>query len=160
MGDALSICLLQSRGFNEDGFAETHPHGTLGRRLLVKVTDVMSGLSDAPVVHRNILVKEALVTISTAGLGFVVVVDGERRPLGVFTDGDLRRCLDRDIDIQKVSIAEVMTKAFAVIKDSQLAVAAVDLMERRKISTLPVIDNDGRLVGALNMRQRLQAGVV
>lgn len=160
LGDALAICLLESRGFTAEDFAETHPHGALGRKLLVTVKDVMSPIQQTPVIEKYVLIKEALVTISSAGMGFVVIVDEQRRPIGVFTDGDLRRCLDRDIDIKSVSISSVMTTTFSTVKLTQLAVKAVDIMEHKKISTLPVVDENALLVGAINMRQLLQAGIV
>lgn len=159
-GDALAICLLNARGFTENDFAETHPHGTLGRKLLANVSDIMTALENAPVINKDLSIKEVLLIISSAGLGFVVVVDAENKPIGVFTDGDLRRCLDRDLDIKVASIYEVMSKTFTTIKDNQLAVEAVELMEQHEISTLPVVNSDGLLVGAINMRQLLQAGVV
>lgn len=159
-GDALAVCLLNARGFTENDFAETHPHGTLGRKLLVNVSDIMTSLDDAPVISEELSIKDTLLIISSVGLGFVVIVDAENKPIGVFTDGDLRRCLDRDLDIKVVSIYEVMSKTFTMIKKSQLAVEAVELMEQHEISTLPVIGSEGELVGAINMRQLLQAGVV
>lgn len=159
-GDALAICLLKARGFTENDFAETHPHGTLGRKLLVSISDIMSRLENAPVVDKDLLIKEALLIISAAALGFVIVVDSDNKPIGVFTDGDLRRCLDRDLDIKIVLISEVMSKTFVKVENNQLAVVAVELMEHHEISTLPVVNSDGVLVGAINMRQLLQAGVV
>lgn len=159
-GDALAVCLLNARGFTEDDFAETHPHGTLGRKLLINVSDVMTPFDSAPVISKDLSIKEALLIISSAGLGFVNIIDAENKPIGVFTDGDLRRCLDRNLDIKTVSIYEVMSKVFTIINDNQLAVEAVELMEQHEISTLPVIDGEGILVGAINMRQLLQAGVV
>lgn len=159
-GDALAICLLNARGFTKDDFAATHPHGTLGRKLLVSVSDIMMPLADAPVINENLSIKETLLIISSIGLGFVVIVDEKNKPIGVFTDGDLRRCLDKDLDIKKASVYDVMSKKFTCIKDEQLAVEAVELMEQHEISTLPVINSDGFLAGAINMRQLLQSGVI
>jgi len=160
LGDALAICLLTSRGFTENDFAETHPHGALGRKLLVGVKDVMSHFDDAPVITNDMLIKDALLIISSASLGFVIVVDSKTKPIGVFTDGDLRRCLDRDLDIKTVLISEVMSKTFTVIEINQLAVEAVELMEQHNISALPVVNSAGELVGAINMSQLLNAGIV
>jgi len=160
LGDALAICLLQARGFTQDNFAETHPHGVLGRRLLVGVSDVMSKMDHVPIIQQNLVVKDALYAMSQGGMGFVVIVNADSQVIGVFTDGDLRRCLDKDIDIKTTFINDVMVKVFATIRANQLAVEAVDLMEKHKISALPVLDEEGKLVGALNMRQLLQAGVV
>ena len=160
LGDALAICLLQTRGFTQDCFAQTHPHGALGRRLLVGVSDVMSNIDQTPVVQQNLIVKDALFSMSKGGMGFVVIVNGDLQPIGVFTDGDLRRCLHQDVDIKFTPITEVMGKHFIAVRASQLAVEAVALMEKHKISALPVLGDAGDLVGALNMRQLLQAGVV
>jgi len=160
LGDALAICLLTSRGFTENDFAETHPHGALGRKLLVSVKDVMSHFDDAPVIDNDMLIKDALLIISSASLGFVIVVDSQTKPIGVFTDGDLRRCLDQDLDIKTVLISEVMSKIFTVIEINQLAVEAVELMEQHNISALPVVNSAGELVGAINMSQLLNAGIV
>jgi arabinose-5-phosphate isomerase len=160
LGDALAVCLLKASGFTQNNFAETHPHGTLGRRLLVGVSDVMSKGDKVPVIKQNMVVKDALLTMSKGGMGFVVIVDAHHLPIGVFTDGDLRRCLHKDIDIKFTPITEVMGRHFITVQDSQLAVEAVALMEKHKISALPVLGDSGDLVGALNMRQLLQAGVV
>ena len=160
LGDALAVCLLQAANFTEDNFAETHPHGALGRRLLVGVRDVMSRLEDAPVTAPHTRIKDALFIMSKAAMGFVMVVDENSRPIGVFTDGDLRRCLDRDVDIKAVPISDVMIRSFVSISEDLLAAAAVDLMEKHKVSALPVLHADGTLAGAVNMRQLLQAGVV
>lgn len=160
LGDALAICLLTSRGFTENDFAETHPHGALGRKLLVSVKDVMSHFDDAPVIDNDMLIKDALLIISSASLGFVIVVDSQTKPIGVFTDGDLRRCLDQDLDIKTVLISEVMSKIFTVIEINQLAVEAVELMEQHNISALPVVNSVGELAGAINMSQLLNAGIV
>jgi arabinose-5-phosphate isomerase len=160
LGDALAVCLLKAAQFTENDFAATHPHGMLGRRLLVGVRDVMASLDHAPVIRPDNRVKDALFTMSKGAMGFIVIIDDIGKPLGVFTDGDLRRCLDRDVDIKTTCIADVMISDFVSIRDDQLAVAAVDLMEKHKVSALPVLGSDGRLAGALNMRQLLQAGVV
>lgn len=160
LGDALAICLLQAADFSPNDFARTHPHGALGRRLLVGVRDVMARPPLTPVTRPSQIVREALFAMSKGGMGFLVAVDEAGYPVGVFTDGDLRRSLDRDIDIKTTCIADVMNKAFATIRVDELAVAAVDLMEKKKISALPVVNADGTLAGAINMRQLLQAGVV
>lgn len=160
LGDALSMCLHQARGFTAEMFAETHPHGTLGRQLLVSIADVMVTGANVPIVRQDTLIRDSLVLMSKAGLGFINVLDAHDTLVGVFTDGDLRRLLDRDVDIKKTQISEVMTKDFVSIRKDQLAVSAVDLMERHKVSALPVVDEAGFIAGALNMRQLLQAGVV
>lgn len=160
LGDALAVCLLKASGFTQNNFAETHPHGSLGRRLLVGVSDVMSKGDQIPVIQQKLVVKDALFSMSKGGMGFVVIVDAHHLPVSVFTDGDLRRCLHKDIDIKCTPITEVMGKHFIAVRASQLAVEAVALMEQHKISALPVLGDAGDLVGALNMRQLLQAGVV
>jgi arabinose-5-phosphate isomerase len=161
LGDALAVALLELRGFTAHDFAATHPHGTLGRRLLLTVDAVMVRDADVPYIASGATVREALVPMSAAGLGFVCVVrptDGTA--IGVFTDGDLRRTLDRDLDIRAVRIDDVMNTCFSSVPAQALAVVAVDLMERQKVSALPVLDESGRPVGALNMRILLQAGVI
>lgn len=160
LGDALAVFLLKASGFTQNNFAETHPHGSLGRRLLVGVSDVMSKGDQIPVIQQKLFVKDALFSMSKGGMGFVVIVDAHHLSVGVFTDGDLRRCLHKDIDIKFTPITEVMGRHFIAVRASQLAVEAVALMERHKISALPVLGDAGDLVGALNMRQLLQAGVV
>lgn len=160
LGDALAVCLLKATGFTAEDFAQTHPHGALGRRLLVAVDDVMCHLDQAPVVTEGVVIKDALFTMSRSGMGFVVVVDADGRAVGVFTDGDLRRCLDRDVDVKTTRITEVMVRSFSSIGQHRLAAEAVSLMEQYKVSALPVLDRSGSLAGAINMRQLLQAGVV
>ena len=160
LGDALAMCLLEARGFTAEMFAVTHPHGTLGRKLLVSIADVMVTGAGVPTARDTATIREALVGMSKAGLGFVNVLDAKDSLVGVFTDGDLRRALDRDIDIKHEPLAAVMAHKFTTVKVSQLAVEAVELMEHYKISGLPAVDDAGRLVGALNMRLLLQAGVV
>lgn len=160
LGDALAICLLKRRGFTAGDFAETHPHGTLGRRLLLTIGSVMVRGTDVPIVKAGSTVREALVPMSTSGLGFACVVDETGSVRGVFTDGDLRRMLDRDLDTRRVTVDAVMTRRFLSVTADMLAVQAVDLMEQRKVSALPVLDAAGQAVGALNMRILLQAGVI
>lgn len=160
LGDALAVCLLQVSGFSQNDFAETHPHGALGRKLLLGVRDVMADIDQVPSISPDKNIKEVLLPMTRGGMGFVVIVDGAQKPVGVFTDGDLRRCLDRDVDIKTTCVADVMSQRFSSIKDDQMAVKAVELMERKKISALPVLNADDTLAGAVNMRQLLQAGVV
>lgn len=160
LGDALAMCLLEARGFTAEMFAVTHPHGTLGRKLLVSIADVMVTGAEVPTGRDTTAIREALVSMSKAGLGFVNVLDARDTLVGVFTDGDLRRVLDRDIDIKRELLGSVMVREFVAVKASQLAVEAVELMEQHKISAMPVVNDVGSLVGALNMRLLLQAGVV
>lgn len=160
LGDALAMCLLQARGFTAEMFAVTHPHGTLGRRLLVAIADVMVTGASVPLARQDTTIRDSLVVMSKAGLGFVNVLDADGALVGVFTDGDLRRALDRDVDIKRETLATVMARRFVTARSTQLAAEAVELMDQHKISAMPVLDHDGKLVGSVNMRLLLQAGVV
>lgn len=160
LGDAIAMCLAQARGFTAEMFAETHPHGALGRRLLLTVADVMVTGADNPIAHVSASIREALVTMTQAGLGYVNVMNDDRRLVGVFTDGDLRRVIDSDVNIKIATLGAVINPTFVTIKSSKLAVEAVEMMETYKISSMPAVDDSGCLVGALNMRILLQAGVV
>jgi arabinose-5-phosphate isomerase len=160
LGDALAMCLIEARGFTADQFALTHPHGALGRRLLATASDIMATGEQIPIACGDQTIREVLVVMSRAGLGFVIVITPDGAVAGVFTDGDLRRTLDRDLDIRSTLVSEVMARSFVSVRHSQLAVEAVELMDKHKISSLPVLDDEGLLVGALNMRVLLQAGVV
>ena len=160
MGDALAIALLQARGFSAEDFARSHPGGRLGRRLLLRIGDVMHTGADVPRVGADQSVSGALVEMTRARLGMTAVVDGNDRVLGVFTDGDLRRTLEGGIDMNRVRIEEVMTRDCATVSPELLAAEAVNLMQRRAISALPVVDGAMRLVGALNVHDLLRAGVL
>ncbi|MEW9897432.1 KpsF/GutQ family sugar-phosphate isomerase [Chitinivorax sp. PXF-14] len=160
LGDALAIVLLDRRGFGADDFAMTHPGGSLGRRLLVHVRDIMHEGEALPAVSADTLLKDALFEMSRKGLGMTAIVDAERRVLGVFTDGDLRRVLNRDVDLKATPVGEVMSANPRRIGPEKLAAEAVQIMEANKIGGLLVCDPDGRLVGALNMQDLLRAGVV
>ncbi len=160
MGDALAVALLDARGFSADDFARTHPGGSLGRRLLVHVRDVMHGGGDLPRVSLDATLKTALFEMTQKGLGMTAVVDAAGRVAGLFTDGDLRRALERPLDLQQANIADLMTKNPKTIRVEELAVAAVEKMDTLKINGLLVVDADNTLVGALNMHDLLKAGVV
>ncbi|MBK1672516.1 D-arabinose 5-phosphate isomerase [Ectothiorhodospira shaposhnikovii] len=160
MGDALAVALLEARGFTADDFARSHPGGRLGRRLLLHVADIMHTGERIPVVRADAPLGDALLEISRQGLGMTTVVDEQRRLIGVFTDGDLRRTLDRGVDVHATTIGEVMTRQFKTAAATMLAAEALKIMEDHKISALPVLDEGQRLVGALNMHDLLRAGVV
>jgi len=160
MGDALAIAVLEARGFTEEDFARSHPGGTLGRRLLLHVEDVMRKGDDLPAVSPEASLSDGLLEMSRKGLGMTTVVDGSRRVLGIFTDGDLRRTLDRQIDVHRTKMGEVMTANCKVAAARMLAVEAVHLMETHRITSLPVVDESGRLVGALNVHDLLRARVM
>ena len=160
LGDALAVALLNQRGFSKDDFALTHPGGSLGRKLLVHVRDLMHSGDDLPVVSEHTLLREALLEITDKRLGMTAVVDAEHILLGVFTDGDLRRALDRGTDIMTTPVGEVMSRNPRRIHPDKLAAEAVHLMQTHRIFGLLVAGDDGRLVGALNMHDLLRAGVV
>jgi len=160
MGDALAVALLKHRGFTEQDFARSHPGGSLGRRLLLHVSDVMRRGADLPRVHPDTPLTEGLLEMSRKRLGLTAVVDGDDRVVGVFTDGDLRRALDRRIDIQKSRMSDVMTQNPRSIGASELAAEAVLMMEKHAVNGLLVLDQSGRLAGALNVHDLLRAGVM
>ena len=160
MGDALAIALLKARGFGEADFARSHPGGALGRRLLLHVSDIMHSGAEMPVIGAGATLAEALVEMSQKGLGVTAIVDEQARVRGIFTDGDLRRALDADIDIKTCRAAEVMTKAARHIAPGALAASALAQMEAHSINALLVLDAEGKLVGVLNMHDLLKARVV
>lgn len=160
MGDALAVALLESRGFTKEDFARSHPAGSLGRRLLLHVSDVMHLGEAIPQVPLGTLLRETLVVMSSKGLGMSAIVNHQGALVGVYTDGDLRRTLDRSIDIHNTLIDEVMTAGCVSASPDILAAEALHMMEENKINGLLVVDGAGRLLGALNMHDLLRAGVV
>jgi len=160
VGDALAVALLKARGFTEEDFARSHPAGALGRRLLLHVKDVMRTGAALPRVAPGVALAEGLIEMTRKGLGMTAVVDERDRVLGVFTDGDLRRALDRATDLHRTRMDEVMTRQAKRIGADALAAEAVLLMETHRITSLIVVDADGVLVGALNVHDLLRAGVV
>ena len=159
LGDALAVALLEARGFTSQDFARSHPGGALGRKLLLHVADVMRTGDDLPVVSPEARLAEGLVIMSKKGLGMCVVTEGGRK-LGVFTDGDLRRALDRRIDVHQTTMREVMIAPGKSVQPQELAAEAAHLMEKHSITALPVVDAAGTLVGALNVHDLLRAGVL
>ena len=159
LGDALAVALLEARGFTSQDFARSHPGGALGRKLLLHVADVMRTGDDLPVIGPSAPLADGLVVMSKKGLGMCVIVDAGRM-LGVFTDGDLRRVLDREINVHKATMREVMNSPGKSVKPTELAAAAANLMEKHRITALPVIDAQGALVGAFNVHDLLRAGVM
>jgi arabinose-5-phosphate isomerase len=161
MGDALAVALLEARGFTSDDFARSHPAGSLGRRLLLHIADVMHTGDKVPSVQLSATMSEALVEMTRKGLGMTAVVDADGRLAGVFTDGDLRRALDdEDIDLRSTALASLMTAHPKTIGADKLAVDAARLMEDHKIHALLVVDGENRVVGALNIHDLLRARVV
>ncbi|MFP3977829.1 MULTISPECIES: KpsF/GutQ family sugar-phosphate isomerase [Marinobacter] len=160
MGDALAVALLEARGFSAEDFAFSHPGGSLGRKLLLRVSDIMHTGDRIPIVNEDTTLSGALLEISRKGLGMTTVVNASGTMTGIFTDGDLRRTLDKPIDVHTTPIRDVMTRNGRTIQPDQLAAEALNVMEGLKISALPVTDVDGALVGAINMHDLLRAGVI
>lgn len=154
------MALLKARGFTEEDFARSHPSGKLGRRLLMHVSDVMRTGTDVPKVTPGLPLSEGLLEVTRKGLGMTAIVDEADRVLGVFTDGDLRRALDRAADLRRTRMDEVMTRHAKTVRANSLAAEAVLLMETHRITSLIVVDADDILVGALNVHDLLRAGVV
>lgn len=159
LGDALAVALLDARGFSESDFARSHPGGSLGRRLLTHVRDVMRPASEVPVASPSTLLPEAIVAMSQGKLGLIAIVDANR-VVGIFTDGDLRRAFERQIDPRTAKLGDMMTVKPQTIRPDLLAVEAVELMERYRINALLVTDESDALVGALNMHDLFRAKVV
>ncbi|GMM69212.1 KpsF/GutQ family sugar-phosphate isomerase [Alteromonas sp. MTD1] len=160
MGDALAVALLDHKGFTSDDFALSHPGGSLGKKLLLKVNDIMLSGRDIPLSSANDKVADALLEISKKGLGMTGIVADDGTLLGVFTDGDLRRILDARVDLHDAVVNDVMTKGGKTTRADQLAVEALNLMEAHKISALMVVDENRKPIGAFNMHMLLKAGVL
>ena len=160
MGDAIAVALLEARGFSAADFALAHPGGTLGRKLLLHVSDIMHTGDEIPRVVESTLVKDALLEMTEKGLGTTAVVDDQNQVRGIFTDGDLRRALDAGVDIRSTSIGDLITHRFKSINKDELAATAVALMEKSKINALLVTDENNILIGILNMHDLLRARVV
>ncbi|MFM0285461.1 arabinose 5-phosphate isomerase KdsD [Paraburkholderia megapolitana] len=160
LGDALAVAVLDARGFGVDDFARSHPGGALGRRLLTYVRDVMRIDDQIPKVTGAATVRDALFQLTAKRMGMTAIVDDHDRVQGIFTDGDLRRVLERDGDFRELPIASVMTHAPRTIGADHLAVEAVELMERYRINQMLVVDDAGKLIGALNMHDLFSKKVI
>ena len=160
LGDALAVALLELRGFKSDDFARSHPGGALGRRLLTHVRDVMRSGDAVPKVAPDALLTDALLEISQKGMGMTAVVDDSGRPVGVFTDGDLRRLIEKVQDFSRLAIRDVMHANPRRVHPEQLAVDAVAVMEEFRINQMLVVDADDRLVGALHIHDLTRAKVI
>ena len=160
MGDALAVALLQSRGFTAEDFALSHPSGSLGKRLVLRVTDVMHDGDEIPSVGADVHLSAGLVEMTQKSLGMTAVVDDDNRLIGIFTDGDLRRALDAGIDVHTTKMKSVMHRECQVTRPDILAAEAVRIMEQHKITGLLVTDDVNRLVGALNIHDLFRAGVM
>ncbi|MDR1853286.1 MAG: KpsF/GutQ family sugar-phosphate isomerase [Azoarcus sp.] len=161
LSDALAVALLDARGFGEEDFARSHPGGSLGRRLLTHVSDVMRPLERVPVVTGAATLSEALLAMTRGGMGMTVAVAADGKPEGIFTDGDLRRALEKGVDVRTARLADVYTRnPRGVVGPEALAAEAAEIMERLRITELLVVDGDGVLVGALNAHDLMQARVI
>lgn len=160
MGDALAVALLECRGFTEEDFALSHPSGTLGKRLLLRVEDVMHTGDEIPAVGKEVSLSDGLVEMTQKGLGMTAIVDSDRRVLGIFTDGDLRRALDSGIDVHKTDMRTVMHCDCITARPDTMAAEAVHILEENKITALLVADLEGVLIGALNVHDLFRAGVM
>lgn len=160
MGDALAVSLLESRGFTAEDFARSHPAGQLGKRLLLHIRDIMHSGDEMPLVAENASLSEAIVEMTKKRLGMVAITDKEMKVQGIFTDGDLRRTLEKTLDPNKIIISEVMTRNGKTIQPLALAAEAVNMLQQYKVQGLLVVDDESRLLGVLNFNDLLQAGVV
>jgi len=160
LGDALAVALLDARGFREEDFARSHPGGTLGRKLLMRVVDLMRSGDAVPSVAPDAAFGELLREMTGKGLGFAAVVDAAARPIGIFTDGDLRRLIERGAELRGLVAEQVMHRGPRLVRADALAVDAAGVMEQHRITSVLVVDDDGRLVGALNSNDLMRAKVI
>ncbi|MDO9104585.1 MAG: KpsF/GutQ family sugar-phosphate isomerase [Methylovulum sp.] len=160
MGDALAVSLLEARGFTRDDFALSHPGGSLGKRLLLRVSDIMHVGVDMPSVPESAFISHALLEMTEKQLGMTAIVEADNRVIGIFTDGDLRRMLGRKLDINNTAVTEVMTPHCTVISADMLAAEAMKIMEQKKINALIVVDERQCAIGAINMHDLIKAGIV
>lgn len=160
VGDAIAVAILEARGFTQEDFARSHPGGILGRRLLLRIEDVMRTGEELPAVRPDASLREGLLEMSRKGLGMTAIVDDARKVLGIFTDGDLRRTLDRDADLRTMRMSDVMTANPKTVSRDMLAAEAVHLLETSRITQLLVVDEHGILIGALNVHDLFRAGVM
>ncbi len=160
LGDALAVALMQAKGFTRDEFAASHPGGMLGRKLLTHVRDVMRTGENAPCVAHTVTAMDGMLEVSRGRMGMTTVVDGHGRVIGIFTDGDLRRSLQKGVDLRSAPITDIMTRGPRTIGPDKLAAEAVEIMERYKVNQLVVVDEDQKLLGALNMHDLFRAKVI
>ena len=160
MGDAMAVALLEARGFTADDFALSHPGGSLGKRLLLTLKDVMHSGKNTPIINVTQTIKDALIEMSAKGLGMTAIVDSQQQLVGLFTDGDLRRILEQRIDIHTTQIDVVMTKSCTTATQDILAAEALNIMEQKRINGLIIVNERNHPIGALNMQDLLKAGVL
>ena len=159
-GDALAVALLDARGFTEEDFALSHPGGSLGRRLLLHVKDIMHTGEDIPIVNEDASLRDALLEITQKNLGMTAIINKQQQVIGIYTDGDLRRTLDKNIDVHTAAVKDVMTVNCKTIQQNILAAEALTVMQENKINAMLVVDDNNSVIGALNMHDLLRAGVV
>ncbi|WP_277054033.1 KpsF/GutQ family sugar-phosphate isomerase [Pseudoalteromonas marina] len=160
MGDAMAVALLEARGFTADDFALSHPGGSLGKRLLLTLKDVMHSGKNTPIINVTQTIKDALIEMSAKGLGMTAIVDSQQQLVGLFTDGDLRRILEQRIDIHTTQMDVVMTKSCTTATQDILAAEALNIMEQKRINGLIIVNEQNHPIGALNMQDLLKAGVL
>jgi arabinose-5-phosphate isomerase len=159
MGDALAVAILEARGFSKEDFARSHPSGSLGRRLLTRVRDIMRTGDKIPRIHSSAMVSNALLEMTQKLLGMTAVIDNQGKLVGIYTDGDLRRTLNQGVSIHETPLHEVMTTAYKTITADLLAAEALEIMENFKITSLLIVDEAATLVGAINIHDVMQAGL-
>ena len=159
MGDAIAITLLNARGFTPEDFAKSHPSGALGRRLLTLVSNIMKSANDIPIVSKETSIIDSLLVMSQKSLGMVLITDKNNTLLGIFTDGDLRRAIEKNINFQDLSIKDVMTQNCKSIQPNKPALVALQMMEEYSLNSLPVVDDNNQVIGAINMHTLMQAKV-
>jgi len=160
LGDALAICVLDQRAFTAEDFARSHPGGSLGKRQVVRVRDIMRDVDKVPSIKEDALLSDAILEISLKGLGFTAIVNAQSEPIGIFTDGDLRRQLSKKVDYEKQPIKEIMNKNPKTIFDDQIIIDAINLMDLNKINGILVVNRENKLVGAFNMHDLFKAKVI
>ena len=159
LGDALAMATLQAKKFSKEDFARVHPHGRLGRQLLLRVSNLMRTGKDIPRVKSGTVLIDTLCEISEKGIGMTLIVNADNEPIGIFTDGDLRRSLEKKLDVHSSLVDQAMTTPFHSAHEQDMAVDALHWMQEKSINSAPVLDNNGRLVGAISIHILLQAGV-
>ena len=160
MGDALAVALLKYRGFTAEDFARSHPSGALGKRLLLRVSDVMRSGDEIPAVRTNVSLRDGLMEMTQKGLGMTAIVDKDHKIVGIFTDGDLRRALDEGADVHETKMSDIMHTGCKTTSADILAAEAVHILEENQITSLLVADDEQRLVGALNVHDLFRAGIM
>ncbi len=160
LGDALAICVLDQRAFTAEDFARSHPGGSLGKKQVIRVRDIMRKSDEVPSIQEDALLSDAVLEISLKGLGFTAIVNSQSEPIGMFTDGDLRRQLSKKMDYEKQPIKDIMNKVPKTIFDDQIIIDAINLMELNKINGILVVNRENKLIGAFNMHDLFKAKVI